>query len=103
MVGFSRLPLRRTFLAAALTVVALWLIPASAQAIDIQRVVSPRGIEVWLVEDHRVPVISLQMAFRGGSALDPAGKEGLSQMVAALLDEGAGNLDSQEFQRKLED
>lgn len=111
MFGISRLPLRRTVLAArgravyaaALTIVALWLIPANAQAIDIQRVVSPRGIEAWLVEDHRVPVISLQMAFRGGSALDPAGKEGLSQMVAALLDEGAGNLDSQEFQRRLED
>jgi zinc protease len=85
------------------TFVALILVPATAQAIDIQRVVSPRGIEAWLVEDHRVPVISLQMAFRGGSALDPVGKEGLSQMVAALLDEGAGSLDSQEFQRKLED
>lgn len=93
----------RSVAATAVTVVALWLIPVSAQAIDIQRVVSPRGIEAWLVEDHRVPVISLQMAFRGGSALDPAGKEGLSQMVAALLDEGAGSLDSQEFQRKLED
>lgn len=85
------------------TFVFLLLIPATAQAIDIQRVVSPRGIEAWLVEDHRVPVISLQMAFRGGSALDPTGKEGLSQMVAALLDEGAGSLDSQEFQRKLEE
>ncbi len=90
-------------LATGATLVALLLIPAAAQAIDIQRVISPRGIEAWLVEDHRVPVISLQMAFRGGSALDPVGKEGLSQMVAGLLDEGAGSLDSQEFQRKLED
>jgi zinc protease len=109
MVGVHSLFLRRTARATrhgALLVVAclaLWLVPAHAKAIDIQRVVSPRGIEAWLVEDHRVPVISMQMAFRGGSALDPAGKEGLSRMVAALLDEGAASLDSQEFQRKLED
>lgn len=93
----------RAGLATGAVLVALLLIPATAQAIDIQRVISPRGIEAWLVEDHRVPVISLQMAFRGGSALDPTGKEGLSQMVAGLLDEGAGSLDSQEFQRKLEE
>lgn len=85
-------------------VVALCLFGLSpALAIDIQRVVSDKGIEAWLVEDHRVPVVSLQMAFRGGTATDPVGKEGLSQMVAALLDEGAGNLESQAFQRRLED
>ena len=84
-------------------VVACWLMASPAQAIDIQRVISEKGIEAWLVEDNRVPMISLQMAFRGGSALDPAGKEGLSQLVAGLLDEGAGSLDSQEFQRQLEE
>lgn len=95
--------LARSVLTTGAALVALLLIPAAAQAVDIQRVISARGIEAWLVEDHRVPVISLQMAFRGGSALDPVGKEGLSQMVAGLLDEGAGSLDSQEFQRKLEE
>ena len=47
--------------AASVMFVGLLLTPLTAQAIDIQRVVSPRGIEAWLVEDHRVPVISLQM------------------------------------------
>lgn len=88
---------------AGAVLVAFCLIAPAAQAINIERVISPRGIEAWLVQEHRVPMISLQLAFRGGSALDPKGKEGLSQLVAALLDEGAGSLESQEFQRKLEE
>ncbi len=77
--------------------------PRPALAIDIQRVTSAGGIEAWLIEDHTNPIIAVNFAFRGGSALDPAGKEGLASMVSGLLDEGAGPLDSTAFQRKLED
>ncbi|MHA1600735.1 MAG: M16 family metallopeptidase, partial [Alphaproteobacteria bacterium] len=86
------------FLLAAIVVVAL-----PAQAVEVQRVRSPGGIEAWLVEDHSNPIISLSLAFRGGAALDPQGKEGLATMVAALIDEGAGDLDSQAFQGRLDD
>jgi zinc protease len=72
-----------------------------ARAIDVQRVVSPGGIEAWLVEDHSNPIISMDIAFPGGASTDPAGKEGLAHMVSSLLDEGAGDLDSQAFQRRL--
>src|SRR5262249_46350633 len=64
----------------------------SADAARIERVRSPGGIEAWLIEDHSVPVLSLRVIFRGGSALDPADKVGLANMTAALLDEGAGPL-----------
>lgn len=77
-----------------------WPGPALA-AVDVQRVVSPGGIEAWLVEDHSTPLISVSIAFRGGAALDPQGKEGLAEMISGLLDEGAGELDSAEFQRRL--
>jgi zinc protease len=74
-----------------------------AQAVDVQRVVSPGGIEAWLVEDHSLPLLSVSFAFNGGSATEPAGKHGLANMVSGLLDEGAGDLESQAFQRKIED
>ena len=74
-----------------------------AAAIEVQRVVSPGGIEAWLVEDHSNPIISLDMTFRGGAALDPVGKEGLANLVSGLIDEGAGDLDSQAFQGQLQD
>jgi zinc protease len=72
-------------------------------ATEITRVVSPGGIEAWLVEEHTLPLVSLHFAFRGGAAQDPAGREGLANMVTGLLDEGAGELDSQAFQARLED
>jgi zinc protease len=74
-----------------------------AQAVEVQRVVSPGGIEAWLVEDHSNPIVSMDLSFRGGSALNPRGLEGLANMTASLIDEGAGDLDSQAFQGALED
>ena len=89
--------------ALALAAVVFVLYAAPAKATQIERVISPGGIEAWLVEDHLNPIISLHLAFRGGSALDPEGKEGLANMVSTLLDEGAGDLDSKAFQQTLED
>jgi len=76
---------------------------SSARSADIQRVVSPGGIEAWLVTERTVPLIAVNIAFRAGSAQDPAGREGTANMLASLLDEGAGDLDAQAFQRRLEE
>jgi zinc protease len=75
----------------------------AGHTINVVRVLSPGGIEAWLVSDHSNPIINMHFAFRGGASLDPDGKEGLANMVSGLLDEGAGDLDSQAFQRRLED
>jgi zinc protease len=99
----SALPLAR---GARLLVATLCLVTAatvSAEAANIQRVVSPRGIEAWLIEDHTNPIVALQFALKAGAAYDPKGKEGLAELTAALLDEGAGDLDSQAFQGRLQD
>ncbi len=89
--------------AAGFAVLVLILALAPAAAAPVTRVVSPGGIESWLVEEHANPIISVRIAFRGGTAFDPDGKEGLANMVSGLLDEGAGDLDSQAFQGRLED
>ncbi len=86
-----------------LAALALILLAPPALAIEVQRVVSPGGVEAWLVSDRINPIISVNIAFRGGAALDPAGNGGLANMVSGLLDEGAGDLDSQAFQRRLKD
>ncbi|WP_218940044.1 M16 family metallopeptidase [Denitrobaculum tricleocarpae] len=83
-------------LAAGFALVLAAAAPVSA-AVEIERVVSPGGIEAWLVQDHRNPIIAMEFSFKGGAALDPADKAGLSTMTAALIDEGAGELDSQGF------
>ena len=71
-----------------------------ATAAQIQKVISPSGIEAWLVEEHAVPLISMSFAFRGGNSQDPVGKEGLANLITTLFDEGAGDLDGQTFQSR---
>jgi zinc protease len=86
----------------AVAVAALVIFAAPAGATTIERVVSPGGIEAWLVREPAVPLIALNFAFVGGAAQDPAGKAGTANLVASLLDEGAGDFDSSTFHDRLE-
>lgn len=87
----------------------LLLLPAFAFAegvgdkLKVQRVVSPGGIEAWLVEERAVPVVAVEFAFEAGSRFDPNGKEGLAGLMAGLLDEGAGDMDATKFKAALEE
>ena len=77
--------------------------PARSRAETIQRIVTPGGIEAWLVESYAVPLVALEFAMRGGAAQDPTGKAGLSTLLAGLLDEGAGPYDARGFHRAIDD
>ncbi|MBU1210677.1 MAG: insulinase family protein [Alphaproteobacteria bacterium] len=92
--------------AAALSLITLFILfslmrPASAM--EIKQVKSPGGIEAWLVEAHQVPLLALRFAFAGGNTQDPEGKAGVANFMSAMLDEGAGDLDSATFQERMED
>ncbi len=52
------------------------------------------GLQVWLVEQHEVPVAQVNLVVRSGSADDPAGQFGVASLTAAMLMEGAGSLSS---------
>ena len=77
--------------------------PAFAGASRIERIVTPAGIEIWLVRDKNLPMMSLEFAFLGGAAQDPAAKPGVANLVAGLLDEGAGDLNAAAFHERLEE
>ncbi|KRQ93195.1 MULTISPECIES: M16 family metallopeptidase [Bradyrhizobium] len=74
----------------------------SQAAAKIQRLVSPGGIEAWFVQDATVPLIAMEYAFSGGASQDPAGKPGVGNLVADLLDEGSGDLDSKTYHERLD-
>lgn len=95
--------LRSVALAASLALAAIAVTAAPASALDVQKITSPGGIKAWLVVDRTTPIITVSFAFRGASVRDPKGKEGVAKMVAGLLDQGAGDLDAQALQSKLED
>ena len=74
----------------------------SQAATKIQHLISPGGIEAWFVQDATVPLIAMEYAFGGGAAQDPADKPGVGNLVADLLDEGSGDLDSKTFHERLD-
>src|SRR5262245_45946193 len=86
----------------ALALIATALVPQQASATKIESIRTPAGIEVWLVRDPTVPLVAINFGFRGGSAQDPADKGGTANMMASLLDEGAGNVDAKTLQERLE-
>ncbi len=99
----------RTFIVAATA--AVFAATLSAQAPDrtkppglgptpalklpaIQKRELTNGLPVWLVELHEVPVAQVNLVVTSGSASDPAGKYGIANFVASMLEEGAGSRSS---------
>jgi zinc protease len=87
-----------TLLALAATLPAM----PSRAATKIQHLISPGGIEAWFVQDATVPLIAMEYAFAGGASQDPSDKSGVGSLVADLLDEGSGELDSKTFHERLD-
>ncbi|HEX3859804.1 MAG TPA: pitrilysin family protein [Xanthobacteraceae bacterium] len=87
---------------AALVALAVCFGASAASATTIERIVSPAGIEAWLVREQSAPLVALSYAFEGGSTQDEAAKSGTAHLAADLLDEGAGDLDGKTFHERLE-
>ncbi|MGC2809150.1 MAG: pitrilysin family protein [Bradyrhizobium sp.] len=90
-----------TMIAACFAMTLIASTPSQAAA-KIQHLVTPGGIEAWFVQDATVPLIAMEYAFGGGAAQDPADKPGVGNLVADLLDEGSGDLDSKTFHERLD-
>ncbi|UWR22195.1 pitrilysin family protein [Sulfitobacter sp. S190] len=78
------------------------VLPAQAE-VDIQAITSPGGINAWLVEEHSLPFVALEIAFEGGTSLDVEGKRGAINLMSGLLEEGAGDMDARAFARRSEE
>ena len=94
--------MKMKFRAAVALMVPFLSFAAPVSATTIERVVSPGGIEAWLVHEPAVPLIAIEFAFTGGAVQDTAGKGGTAQLVASLLDDGVGDFDSKTFHDRLE-
>ena len=71
--------------------------PLAQAATDIEEFTTPGGVEVWLVNEPSIPIVALEVSFKGGASLDLPGKEGATYLMAGLLEEGAGDLDATQF------
>lgn len=56
-----------------------------------ERVQIGNGLEVMYVHDPALPRIHLELVLKSGSVSDPRGQEGVSQLMAALLESGTSH------------
>ena len=55
------------------------------------------GLPVWIVELHEVPVAQVNLVVLSGATADPSGKFGVTNLMTAMLEEGAGKRSSLEI------
>ncbi|MEO0750876.1 MAG: pitrilysin family protein [Pseudomonadota bacterium] len=95
--------IRTVFLAPILGLVLIFVASLAMADVKIKEVTSPGGFSAWLVENHSIPFVALELRFKGGASLDQDGKRGATNLMTGLLEEGAGDLEARAFQRALED
>ena len=70
--------------------------------VAVKSITSPGGLSAWVLEEPAIPFTTLNLMFSGGAALDPPDKRGAAFLMTGLLEEGAGDLDSQAFAAEIE-
>src|SRR3954469_7761442 len=55
------------------------------------------GLQLVVVEDNRLPLLSLRLSFPRGSAADPTQLPGLTSMMTSLLSEGTSTRTSKQI------
>src|SRR5881394_1864498 len=79
--------------------------PLSPLAFDIARPYETElanGLRVVIVENARLPLVSLRLAFMSGDINDPADARGLTSAMAHLLTEGTENYSSRQLAERIE-
>jgi len=61
------------------------------------------GLPVWIVEQHEIPLTTVELVVRAGEDTDPSGKPGTASFVADMLDEGTSLRDAPAIAAAFED
>ncbi|HEV7861168.1 MAG TPA: insulinase family protein, partial [Acidimicrobiia bacterium] len=68
----------------------------------VRRFTLANGLAVWLVESHRLPMVSASLVSRLGSASDPPDRPGVVDLATSALDGGTTGRDALGLSRELE-
>ena len=74
----------------------------ASAAVDIQEWSTDNGMQVLFVEASEIPMLQISVAFAAGNSRDPEEKVGLSSLTSALLNDGAGDLDTDQLAAALD-
>lgn len=90
------------FLKHCVLILLLCFMRAATAAPDIQHWETDKGVSVYFVEAHEIPMLTVKVLFDAGSSRDE-GKAGMAKLTSALLAEGAGGLSADQISRNFED
>jgi len=99
-----RLSWRATSLAAALLLTTTLLAAQESPRLSIPylQFTLPNGLNVILHEDHKVPLISVNVWFHVGSAREKPGRTGFAHLFEHIMFEGSGHVGPGDFDNLLE-
>jgi zinc protease len=70
---------------------------------DFRRQQLSNGLTLLIVEDARVPAVSLTLMVKGGGATDPTGRAGTATLTAGLLNKGSRRRDAESLAEGIDD
>lgn len=73
--------------------------PPSGKVFDARTMTLDNGMQVVVVENNRVPVITHMVWYRAGAADEPRGKSGIAHFMEHLMFKGSEGLEPGEFSR----
>ena len=73
----------------------------TSHSFEYEKLETQSGIKFWFVEDKSIPIISVSFSFRGGSSIDFSEKNGISNLMTSLMDEGTSKLTSSDFKNQM--
>jgi len=97
----------RRALVALLIVVLIGPLPARAQRTGagiepVRAATLPNGLRVLLLEDHRSPIVSIQVWYRVGSRNEPPGATGIAHLLEHMMFKGTRRYGPRQFARLIE-
>ncbi|PPR18822.1 MAG: hypothetical protein CFH43_00408, partial [Proteobacteria bacterium] len=81
------------------TLFTLALMPLSAWGLDFENFKLENGLDVYVIEDHRTPVVVNFVWYKAGAGDEEEGKTGLAHMLEHLMFKGTENIPPQEFSK----
>jgi zinc protease len=81
--------------------ISLFAVPAAQAEPRVNTFTLANGMQVVVIEDHRVPVVTHMVWYRVGAAEDPWGTSGIAHFLEHLMFKSTGKLKSGEFSRTI--
>ncbi|HTH51653.1 MAG TPA: pitrilysin family protein, partial [Pyrinomonadaceae bacterium] len=60
------------------------------------------GLDLWIVQQHELPIVSMNLVINSGGAIESAEKSGVASMTAAMLTQGTKNRSALEISNSLQ-